>query len=70
MPLGSDAARRAGRRVRHGADGRRSIFTLDAVMLGGWAFVVFPLIDAGEFRWKCNAIGAGQPSPWRRRLPG
>ena len=69
MQLGSDAARRAGRSVRHGAHGRRGIYTLGTVMLGGWAFVVFPRIDAGEFRWKWLANGAGQLSPWRRRLP-
>ena len=40
--------------------GRRGIYTLGAVLLGAWGFVLFPLIDTGEFALICLAIGVGQ----------
>ncbi len=40
--------------------GGRGIYMLGAILLGGSAFVVLPLIDTGEFRWICPAIGGGQ----------
>ena len=39
--------------------GRRGIYITGAVLLGGWAFVMFPLIDTGSLLWISVAIGGG-----------
>jgi MFS family permease len=40
--------------------GRRGVYMLGAVLGGLWAFVLFPLIDTGEFIWIALAISGGQ----------
>jgi MFS family permease len=40
--------------------GRRGIYGAGAVLLGIWAFVMFPLIDTGSLLWIGVAIGVGQ----------
>ena len=39
--------------------GRRGIYITGAVLLGIWAFVLFPLIDTGSFLWITLALGVG-----------
>ncbi len=39
--------------------GRRGIYMAGAVLLGIWAFVMFPLIDTGSLLWISVAIGGG-----------
>jgi len=40
--------------------GRRGIYAAGAVLLGFWAFAMFPLIDTGSLLWIGVAIGVGQ----------
>jgi metabolite-proton symporter len=40
--------------------GRRRIYMLGAVLLGLWAFAMFPLIDTGSFLWITVSITVGQ----------
>jgi len=40
--------------------GRRGVYMLGAVLSGIWAFVMFPLIDTGEFIWIVVAMSGGQ----------
>lgn len=40
--------------------GRRGVYMLGAVLVGVWAFALFPLIDTGEFLWIALAISVGQ----------
>ena len=40
--------------------GRRGVYMLGAVLLGFWAFAVFPLIDTGSFLLICLSICVGQ----------
>jgi metabolite-proton symporter len=40
--------------------GRRGVYMLGAVLVGLWAFALFPLIDTGEFLWIALAISVGQ----------
>jgi len=40
--------------------GRRGIYMLGAVLLGGWSFALFPLIDTGSFLWITVAVAVGQ----------
>jgi len=40
--------------------GRRGVYMLGAVLVGVWAFALFPLIDTGEFIWIVLAISVGQ----------
>ncbi len=40
--------------------GRRGVYMLGAVLVGVWAFALFPLIDTGEFLWIAVAISVGQ----------
>jgi metabolite-proton symporter len=40
--------------------GRRGVYMLGAVLLGLWAFAVFPLIDTGSFVLICLSISVGQ----------
>lgn len=40
--------------------GRRGVYMLGAVLVGLWGFVLFPLIDTGEFLWIVVAITGGQ----------
>ncbi len=39
--------------------GRRGVFMLGAILTGAWAFVLFPLIDTGQFWMIVLAIGGG-----------
>jgi len=39
--------------------GRRGVYMAGAVLLGLWAFVLFPLIDTGSFLWITVAISVG-----------
>jgi MFS family permease len=39
--------------------GRRGVFMLGAILTGSWAFVLFPLIDTGQFWMIVLAIGGG-----------
>ncbi len=40
--------------------GRRGVYMAGALLLGIWAFVMFPLIETGSFLWITVAIGVGQ----------
>ncbi|MCZ6500959.1 MAG: MFS transporter, partial [Gammaproteobacteria bacterium] len=40
--------------------GRRGVYMLGAVLVGLWGFVLFPLIETGEFLWIVVAITGGQ----------
>jgi MFS family permease len=40
--------------------GRRGIYMLGAVLVGVWGFVMFPLIDTGEFLYIVLAVSVGQ----------
>lgn len=40
--------------------GRRGIFIAGAVLLGAWAFALFPMIDTRSFLWITVAISVGQ----------
>ncbi|MEJ2087005.1 MAG: MFS transporter [Gammaproteobacteria bacterium] len=40
--------------------GRRGVYMLGAVLLGGWAFAIFPLIDTGSFLMICLSVCVGQ----------
>jgi MFS family permease len=40
--------------------GRRGIYIAGAVLLGLWAFALFPLIETKSFVWIAIAIGVGQ----------
>jgi metabolite-proton symporter len=40
--------------------GRRGVYMLGAVLTGIWAFIMFPLIDTGEFLWIVVAMSGGQ----------
>jgi len=40
--------------------GRRGVYAAGAVLLGLWAFAMFPLIDTGSLIWIGVAIGVGQ----------
>jgi metabolite-proton symporter len=40
--------------------GRRGVYMLGAVLSGIWAFVMFPLIDTGDFLWIVVAMAGGQ----------
>ncbi len=41
-------------------NGRKGIYIAGAILLGLWSFVLFPLIDTGEFIWIVLAITGGQ----------
>ena len=41
-------------------NGRKGIYIAGAVLLGLWSFVIFPLIDTGQFIWILLAITGGQ----------
>lgn len=40
--------------------GRRGVYMLGAVLVGAWAFVLFPLMSTGEFLWIVVAMSVGQ----------
>ena len=40
--------------------GRRGVYMAGALLLGIWAFVMFPLIETGSFLWITVAISVGQ----------
>lgn len=40
--------------------GRRGIYMLGALLIGFWAFVMFPLIDTGNFLWIVFSLCVGQ----------
>jgi len=41
-------------------NGRKGVYIAGAVLLGIWAFAVFPLAQTGSFLWICVAIAVGQ----------
>lgn len=41
-------------------NGRKGVYIAGAVLLGIWAFAVFPLANTGSLLWICVAIGIGQ----------
>ena len=41
-------------------NGRKGVYIAGAVLLGIWAFAIFPLVNTGDLLWICVAIGIGQ----------
>lgn len=41
-------------------NGRRGVYMLGAILTGIWAFIMFPLIDTGNFFWIVVAMSGGQ----------